>query len=157
MDYVGEIAIESARDYVFERVLFNPESKVRRKVEQDDKDDNGHFDCIKFEDSLEEAFEERFREAKIEEEKDWIATQMAVTLENFYFRTLNKSFIAYFEDFKPMYEEAMALEIRTTWKQKELEMDILYEQKGLTKKLLEFIRNEFELKMKRNEYLKEYL
>ena len=59
-----------------------------------------------------------------------------------------------FEDFKPMYKEAMDLEIKTTWKQ---ERDKLYEQKGITKKLLDFIRNQFELKMKRNELVNEYL
>ena len=164
VDYVGETAMESATDYVFERALFDPESRIyevfftsgetfRRSVEQNDND-VGTFDYNKFEDTLEETFEERFRETKIEEEKDWIAEQLCKTLKNFYFRTLNKSYIAYFEDFKPMYKEAMDLEIKTTWKQ---ERDKLYEQKGITKKLLDFIRNQFELKMKRNELVNEYL
>ena len=157
VDYVGELAIESATNYVFERVLFDPDSNVRWKIKQDHDKDDGSFDCNKFEDTLEEAFEERFRETKIEEEKDWIATQLAVTLKNLYFRTLNKSFIAYFEDFKPLCKEAMDLEIKTTWKQKTLEMDKLYEQKGITKKLLDLIRNQFELKMRRNEFVNEYL
>ena len=158
VDNVGETAMENATDYVFERALFDPESRIfqvfltsgeifRRSGDQDDND-VGTFDYNKFEDTLEETFEERFREAKIEEEKDWIAEQLCKALKNFYFRTFNKSYIAYFEDFKPMYKEAMDLEIKTTWKQ---ERDKFYEQKGITKKLLDFIRNQFELKMKRNE------
>ena len=38
-----------------------------------------------------------------------------------------------------------------------MEMDKLYEEKGITKKLLDLIRNQFELKMKRNEFVNEYL
>ena len=83
---------------------------------------------------------------KSSEKEDWIATQLAVILKNFYFRTLNKSYIAYFEDFKPMYKEAMALEIKTTWTQKTMDMDKLYEEKGITKKLLDLIRNQDEVK-----------
>ena len=148
VDYIDEMAIESATDYVFEQAM--------NTIQQDDNDD-GSFDYNKFEDTLKEAFEEKLSETKLEEEQDWVATQLAVTWKNFYFRTLNKSYIAYFEDFKPMYKEAMDLEIKTTWKQKTLEMDKLYEQKGITNKLLDLIRNQFELKMKRNEIVNEYL
>ena len=61
---------------------------------------------------LDEAFQTKYTEGKKTEQDTWQNTAMTQVMKNFYFNSLNKAFIQYYdEDFKKTFEDAKEVQM----------------------------------------------
>ena len=101
VEYLDDISCGETMEFVFSDVL--------DKMTQTDNDccNEEEFDYGKLDDILKEKFEEKWKKARIEEQKCWSAKALADILENLYFSTLNKAYLEYCTDeYKELFKKA---------------------------------------------------